>query len=166
MMEELADEGYGSIAPEWQTYTKTPSDEAVKQLISDSVTCLIGHHTDVDPANIGLVGFRARGRYTMLFLPEMNGFKVGVAFYGFPYSGGFNNQSLPIDFTEQLTKPILIIHGTRDEASSISDIYRYSRSLDPAGKYFEMKNYQGEPHGFMISNSTLSETLIAKDAYS
>jgi carboxymethylenebutenolidase len=166
MMEKLADEGYASIAPEWQTYTKTPTDEMVMQLISDSVAYIIEHHTDIDPANIGLVGFCAGGRYTMLFLPQMTGLKAGVAFYGFPFSGGFNNQSLPIDLVSKLNNPILIIHGTQDQASSIFDIYRYAQRLDEAGKYFEMKIYQGEPHGFMIINGTLSETPVAKDAYS
>jgi carboxymethylenebutenolidase len=102
----------------------------------------------------------------MLFLPQMTGLKAGVAFYGFPFSGGFNNQSLPIDLVSKLNNPILIIHGTQDQASSIFDIYRYAQRLDEAGKYFEMKIYQGEPHGFMIINGTLSETPVAKDAYS
>jgi carboxymethylenebutenolidase len=165
LMENLASEGYASIAPEWQTYTQTPTDEEVKQLISDSVAYLVEQHTDVDPTNIGLVGFCAGGRYTMLFLPQMTEFKSGVAFYGFPYSGGFNNESLPVNFVSQLNDPLLIIHGTGDQASNITDIYRYAQTLDSAGEYFEMKIYQGEPHGFMIVNGTLSQAFAAKDAY-
>ena len=101
----------------------------------------------------------------MLFLPQMPSFKAGVAFYGFPYSGGFNNQSQPVDFVKQLEEPLLIIHGTRDKASSIGKIYEYAQALDAADKYFEMKVYQGEPHGFMIVDGKLSETSVAKDAF-
>lgn len=165
MMDRLASEGYFAIAPEWQTHTQTPTDEVMKQLISDSIAYVIEHHTDVDPTKIGLTGFCAGGRYTMLFLPQMSEFKAGVAFYGFPYSGGFNNQTIPADLILQLNDPLLIIHGTGDRASNISDIYTYTQALDSAGKYFEMKIYQGEPHGFMVVNGTLSETSVANDAY-
>jgi carboxymethylenebutenolidase len=165
IVELLADEGIASISPQWQTYTQTPTDAEVKQLIADCVGYMIANHTDVNPNNIGLMGFCAGGRYTMLFLPQMTEFKSGVAFYGFPYSGGFNNESLPVNFVPQLNDPLLIIHGTGDQASNITDIYRYTQTLDNAGKYFEMKIYQGEPHGFMIVNGTLSQTFAAKDAY-
>jgi carboxymethylenebutenolidase len=60
---------------------------------------------------------------------------------------------------------MLIIHGTRDQPSNISDIYRYATELDKADKYFEMKVYQGEPHGFMIRDGQLSQNFSAKDAY-
>jgi len=59
-----------------------------------------------------------------------------------------------------------MMHGTRDQASNISDIYRYAGELDASDKYFELKVYQGEPHGFMITkNGELSESFVAQDAY-
>ncbi len=33
------------------------------------------------------------------------------------------------------------------------------------GKYFELKVYQGLPHGFMVQNGQLWETDKAEDAY-
>jgi carboxymethylenebutenolidase len=72
---------------------------------------------------------------------------------------------MPADFIDQLDAPMLIIHGTRDQSSNISDIYRYAGELDAADKYFEMKVYQGEPHGFMIDEAQLSQSFPAKDAY-
>lgn len=82
-------------------------------LIKDSVAYLLTR-TDVDANRLGLTGFCAGGRYTMPFLPQMSEFKSGVAFYGFPYSGGFANQSMPADYIGQLNKPMLMIHGTSD----------------------------------------------------
>ncbi len=164
MIDKLASDGFVVIAPEWQTFNRTPRDEVVMQLVSDSVAYLETRN-DVDPENLGLTGFCAGGRFTMLFLPQMTEFKSGVAWYGFPYSGGSNNQSVPADFIDQLDVPMLIIHGTHDQYSNISDIYRYATDLNASGKYFEMKIYQGEPHGFMIENGQLSQSFPAKDAY-
>jgi carboxymethylenebutenolidase len=151
------------IAPEWQTFNKTPDDSTVSQLIEDSVAYLKTRN-DVNSSDLGLTGFCAGGRYTMLFLPQMD-FKSGVAFYGFPYSGGLRNESKPADFIGQLKVPMLMIHGTCDQASKISDIYRYATDLNASGKYFELKVYQGEPHGFMVQNGLLSQSFPAKDAY-
>ncbi len=164
LIDNLASEGFVVLAPEWQTFDVKPRDEVVKQLVCDSVTFL-KRGSGVDSARIGLLGFCAGGRFTMLFLPQIPWFKAGVAFYGFPYSGGFNNQSQPAEFLQQLEEPLLMIHGSRDKASNVADIYKYAQALDAADKYFEMKVYQGEPHGFMVVEGKLSETSVAKDAF-
>src|SRR5690606_9300126 len=110
---------------------------------------------------LGLTGFCAGGRYTMLFLPQMDEFESGVAWYGFPYMGGTETQpGIPANMTDQLDAPMLIIHGTRDQYSNITDIYRYASELDAADKYFELKVYQGELHGFMLTeDGELSESF-------
>lgn len=60
---------------------------------------------------------------------------------------------------------MLIIHGTYDQTSKMSDIYRYATELNETGKYFELKVYQGEPNGFMIDDGQLSQSSAAMDAY-
>ncbi len=160
----LAQEGFVVLSPEWQTFEQRPRDEVMAQLIRDSVAYL-RMRPDVDANRLGLTGFCAGGRYTMLFLPQMNEFRSGVAWYGFPYSGGFANQSKPADFIEELKVPMLMIHGTNDQSSPIADIYRYATELNASGKYFELKVYQGQPHGFMIENGQLSRSFVALDAY-
>ncbi len=164
MVNNFASEGFVVIAPEWQTFNRSPRDEVVMQLVSDSADYLKGR-ADVDASRLGLTGFCAGGRFTMLLLPQMTEFKSGVAWYGFPYSGGFHNQSKPVDFVQQLKAPMLIIHGTGDMASPVGDIYKYATVLNGSNKYFEMKIYQGQPHGFMIQNGQLSRNFSAKDAY-
>ena len=160
----LAEEGYVVIAPEWQTFNRTPSDDTLGQLIQDC-SALLQDRDDVQADKLGLTGFCAGGRYTMLFLPQMNRtFRSGVAWYGFPYSGGFLNESRPVEFIDQLDDPLLIIHGTYDVPSKIADIYRYAEELNASGRYFEMKVYQGEPHGFMIESGQLSQSFAAEDA--
>jgi len=165
MVDMLAADGFVVVAPQWQTYSRSPPDSEVEALVRNSVIYLDGRD-DVDTEKLGLTGFCAGGRYTMLFLPQIKEFKSGVAWYGFPYSGGSETQpDEPASQIDQLDVPMLIIHGTRDQASNISDIYRYAGELDAADKYFELKVYQGEPHGFMIKDGRLSESFVAQDAY-
>lgn len=164
LTDNFAQEGYVVISPEWQTFNKTPGDEVVEDLIKDSVAYLQTRQ-DVNADRLGLTGFCIGGRYTMLFLPQMPEFKSGVAWYGFPYSGGIANQSMPVDFIEDIKAPMLMIHGTNDQFSPIADIYRYATALNTSGKYFELKVYQGQPHGFMIENGELSRSFVANDAY-
>ncbi len=163
LADALASEGFVVIAPQWQTFERAPMDEVVEELVRSSADHL-KEREDVNAERLGLTGFCAGGRYTMLFLPSMEEFSSGVAWYGFPYSGGFNNETKPADLIEELDAPILIIHGTRDTASSVSEIYQYATALDQADKYFELKVYQGEPHGFMIAGGELSESFPAQDA--
>lgn len=165
MADRLATEGFVVIAPEWQTFAQTPEDAVMEGLIRDTVAYL-ETRPEVNSSSIGLTGFCAGGRYTMLFLPLIEEFSAGVAWYGFPYSGGQANGTPPAEVIGNITDPMLIIHGTADEASPVSDIYRYATDLDAAGKYFELKVYQGEPHGFMIGgDGQLVETPVAESAY-
>jgi carboxymethylenebutenolidase len=165
MCDRIAGDGFVVIAPEWQTFSPRAGDPEVESIIRSSVV-LLQDRNDVDSARLGLTGFCAGGRYTMLFLPQVKEFKAGVAWYGFPYTGGFTNDTTPASHIAELGSPLLMIHGSRDQASPVRDIYNYSTELDMAGKYFELREYQGRPHGFMIVNGTLNRADYAEDAYS
>lgn len=166
MVNRIAEDGYVVIAPFWQTHFESPSDVEVEALIRNS-TVYLATRDDVDSERLGLTGFCAGGRYTMLFLPQIEEFESGVAWYGFPYMGETETQpDIPANLIDQLDAPMLIIHGTRDQYSNVTDIYRYAGELDAADRYFELKVYQGEPHGFMITeDGELSESFVAQDAY-
>lgn len=161
----IAGDGYVVIAPEWQTFNQRAGDPEVEQVVRSSIAALQSR-SDVDSTKLGLTGFCAGGRFTMLFLPQMKEFKSGVAWYGFPYNGGFTNDTMPESHIRELSVPILMIHGSRDMASPVTDIYNYSKELDTADKYFELKVYQGKPHGFMIANGSLVREDFADNAYS
>jgi carboxymethylenebutenolidase len=164
LVDTFAAEGFVVLAIGWQTFERSPADATVAQLVKDGIA-LLKSRPDVDPSRVGLTGFCAGGRYTMLFLPAMPEFASGVAWYGFPNNGGTAAQPVkPIDEIAQLSRPMLIIHGTADQASPIAGIYQYATALQAAGKYFELKVYQGLPHGFMIQGGQLSRTDQAEDA--
>jgi carboxymethylenebutenolidase len=164
MCNRIAGDGFVVIAPEWQTFSQRAGDPEVEAIIRSSVATLQSR-TDVDSTNLSLTGFCAGGRFTMLFLPQVKEFKAGVAWYGFPDSSGFTNDTTPTSHIAELNAPMLIIHGSRDKASPIGTIYNYSSNLDVADKYFEMKVYQGKPHGFMLENGSLVREDFTEDAY-
>jgi len=164
MCDRIAGDGFVVIAPAWQTVNPRPADGEVGEIILSSVGTLKAR-SDVDSARLGLTGFCAGGRYTMLFLPQMKDFRAGVAWYGFPYNGGFANETTPASHIAELTAPMLMIHGSRDQASPVTDIFNYTRELDTANRYFELKEYQGQPHGFMIVNGSLNRADYAESAY-
>jgi carboxymethylenebutenolidase len=160
MSDKLAAEGFVVAAVDWQTFERQPPDAVVKQLTEDSIAFLLAEG-DVDPERLGLTGFCAGGRYTMLLLPQIKQFKAGVAWYGFPYSG----ETQPASLIDQLDAPMLIIHGTADTASPIANINKYADELKAAGKDYEMKVYEGEPHGFMLKDGQMRTDENATDAF-
>jgi carboxymethylenebutenolidase len=165
LVDRFAADGFVVLAAGWQTFEKSPGDAVVEQIVRDAIAVLKSR-SDVDPARLGLTGFCAGGRYTMLFLPTITDFAAGVAWYGFPNAGGSAAQPVkPIDEIAQLQHPLLMIHGSADQASPIAGIFQYASALQGAGKYFELKVYQGLPHGFMVQNGQLSRTDKADDAY-
>jgi carboxymethylenebutenolidase len=166
MSDILAENGYAVIAIEWQTFERIPHDDVVIQVTQDGIDYLL-ENSNVDADKIGLTGFCIGGRYTMRFLPVIDEFASGVAWYGFPYRGADANANWPLapnEVIDQLDVPMLVIHGTADNPSPIADIYQYATDLDTAGKYFEMKIYQGEPHSFMLDRGNLSQSFAAQDA--
>ncbi|MCY4145167.1 MAG: dienelactone hydrolase family protein [Chloroflexi bacterium] len=161
MTDLFASEGFVVLAIGWQTFERSPADALVEQLLRDSIAFL-GARDDVDPMRIGLTGFCAGGRYTMLLLPQIKEFGAGVAWYGFP---NFGDPATATDVIDQLDSPMLIIHGTQDRPSPIADIYAYASALGDAGKDFELKVYANEPHGFMLEAGELQRDDVATDAY-
>jgi carboxymethylenebutenolidase len=159
MSDKLAEEGFVVLALGWQTFEQSVDDATVKQLVEDGLKFLTARK-DVDSKRLGLTGFCAGGRYTMLLLPQIAAFQAGVSWYGFPYRG----TPPPADFLSKLAAPMLIIHGTADTASPIADIYRYATALQAASKYFELKIYFGEPHGFMLAEENVAGR-ISMDAF-
>ncbi|MAS38222.1 MAG: dienelactone hydrolase [Anaerolineaceae bacterium] len=160
LVDQFASEGFVVLALGWQTFEQSPADDVVMQLVQDGIAMLT-ERDDVDAARIGLTGFCAGGRYTMLFMPQVEGLAAGVAWYGFPYNG----EPAPVDFVDQFEAPMLMIHGTEDNPSPIEGIYDYATALRGAGASFELKVYSGEPHGFMLTEGQLRTDEVARDAY-
>lgn len=161
--DDLAEDGFVVLALAWQTYAEEPPLETLDALLRDSLAFL-RTRDDVLPDAIGLTGFCIGGYHTMYFLPTVQDFAAGVAWYGFPNRGEGEERPSDPAILGQLDAPLLIIHGTADEPSPIADIYTYATALDDADKYFELSVYQGEPHSFLVSGERL-DTPAADAAY-
>ncbi len=157
--QEFAAQGYVVLSVEWQTFEQQPADDVVEQLSRDSISVLEAR-ADVND-KLGLTGFCAGGRHTMLFLPQIKEFDAGFAWYGFPKNG----EPAAIDLVADLDSPLYIVHGSADRPSPIADIYEYAQALDAANKYYELKVYQGEPHGFMVNGAEVNRNDAATDAF-
>ena len=115
---------------------------------------------------LAITGFCWGGRIVWLYSAHSSQLKAGVAWYGFPYRTGFaNGTTKPIDYLDSLTAPMLMIHGSADQASPVTDIYRYASALNQSQKYFELKVYEGQPHGFEIQNGVINDSDIGRDAF-
>lgn len=164
LVDEMAAAGYVTLALGWQTFEKEPSDAVVKALVEDGLKYLAARK-DVNMNAVGLTGFCAGGRYTMLLLPQIKAFKAGVAWYGFPDQGGTAAKpQAPSALIGQLTAPMLILHGTRDQPSPVNTIYAYAQKLDAANKPFKLSVYQGEPHSFLLRGGQIADTFASRDA--
>lgn len=157
---EFAAEGYVVLAIQWQTHASQPDDAVVEQLLRDGITFLEGKD-NVNADRLGLTGFCAGGRYTMLMLPQIDDFSAGVAWYGFPYNG----DPSAADLAGELDTPLYIIHGSADQPSPIGEIYDYAQALEQAGAYYELKVYAGQPHGFMVEGPEVNREPAAQNAY-
>ena len=157
---EFAAEGYVVLAIEWQTHDSQPDDAVISQLLRDGVTFLQSKD-NVNADRLGLTGFCAGGRYTMLMLPQLDDFAAGVAWYGFPYNG----EPSAADLAGDLDTPLYIIHGSADQPSPIGEIYNYAQALEEAGAYYELKVYAGQPHGFMVAGADVNREPAAQNAY-
>ncbi|GGM20786.1 dienelactone hydrolase family protein [Deinococcus aerophilus] len=164
LVDELAGAGFVTLALGWQTFEKEPTDATVKALVEDGLKALAARN-DVNMNAVGLTGFCAGGRYTMLLLPQIKEFKSGVAWYGFPEQGGTAAKPQPPSAViNQLSAPLLILHGTRDQPSPVAGIYDYAKKLDAANKNFKLVVYQGEPHGFLLREGKIADTSASRDA--
>ncbi len=161
MTDAFAAEGFVVLAIGWQTLERAPSDTLMQQLMLDSIDYLTARD-DVDPERLGLTGFCAGGRYTMLFMPQVDAFAAGVAWYGFPNNG---DPVTAMDLVDELESPMLIIHSTDDIPSPVAGIYEYATALGEADADFELKIYANEPHGFMLIDGELRTNDIATDAF-
>ncbi len=94
MIDLMARDGFTVIAPEWQTYGRRAGDPEVEAVVRSSVAALQAR-PEVDASKLGLTGFCAGGRFTMLFLPQVEELNAGVAFYGFPIHGETRTTRLP-----------------------------------------------------------------------
>ena len=164
MTDEFAAEGFVVLAIGWQTFRTQPAlTRWLSSLCCDSIAYLSAR-ADVDSTRIGLTGFCAGGRYTMLFMPQIDAFGAGVAWYGFPNSG---DPATPADLVDELEAPMLIIHGTARPSQSDSQTSTpMRRRLAQAGAKILSSRYMPMSRtASCLKTADLSRDEVANDAF-
>ena len=94
--------------------------------------------------------------------------KAGVAFYGSlvdpPAQKSLWPKS-PIELAPEMKAPVLGLYGEADQGIPVSQVDTLKGALQAAGKTFEIKVYQGAPHGFHADYRASYRQDAAEDAW-
>ena len=172
-MDYRASKGYGR---DWRTAIYRQMGTPEVQDLKDGVNYL-GRHFQVDIKRVGTYGGSYGGFMTFMALfTEPDLFQAGAALrpvtdwahYNFGYTSNILNtpndddiayrRSSPIEYAQNLTKPLLIMSGVLDDNVFFQDSVRLVQRLIELEKpMFETAIYPIEPHGFRQPSSWLDE---------
>jgi len=102
---------------------------------------------------VGIIGSCSGGRHAMMTAGRVQGFDAIVDLWG----GGVVQTAeqltpqrpvAPIDYTKNLTAPVLGIFGNEDQNPSPAQVDQHEAELKRQGKAYEFHRYDGAGHGF------------------
>lgn len=150
--ERFAGEGFVALAPDlYRGQVAVEPDDARKlameleypQAIKDIQGAInyLRDQSDVQPKNVGVIGFCMGGRLTGLI--AINGQYVGAAvpFYGI-------RDPLTDEDVQKITAPLLCVYGEEDAGIPLDVVNANDAKLRAAGKTVETIIYPGAPHAF------------------
>jgi carboxymethylenebutenolidase len=163
---KFAHHGYLAISPD--LYHRlghgAPEDMAAKaraeggvaddQVVGDAAACrdFLKSQTNSN-GKVGVMGTCSGGRHAYLAACRAPGFDAVADLWG----GGVvtppdqltpNRPVAPIDYTKDLTCPVIGIFGDEDRAPTPEQVNLHEEQLQQHGKEFEFHRYAGAGHGF------------------
>ena len=119
---------------------------------------------------IGVFGTCSGGRLTFLTACRVKGFDAAVECWGgrVVASGqdlNPNQPVAPIDYSKDLTCPILGLFGNEDQSPSPEQVDLHEEELKRHGKNYEFHRYDGAGHGFMYHDRGAYRQEPAVDAW-
>jgi carboxymethylenebutenolidase len=179
--ERLARHGYTVICPD--LYDRfghgTPDDVAAKvraeggvaddSVVADcaaALTWLKGQPTSNGKA--GIIGSCSGGRHALLTASRVSGFDAVVDLWGGGVAGGEPSPArpvAPIDYTADLTAPLLGIFGNDDRYPTPEEVDRHEAELKKHGKAYEFHRYDGASHGFFYYHAPMYRPEQAMDGW-
>ncbi|MDO5729068.1 MAG: prolyl oligopeptidase family serine peptidase [Actinomycetaceae bacterium] len=137
----------------------------------------------IDPKQVAIRGASAGGFTTLAALARGSVFTAGTALYGVAdlrtlsaethkfesrYLGRLLGSSdpadpvyaerSPINLIEQITSPLLLLHGREDTVVPFSQALHMKNALAGLGRVVELKLYDGEGHGF-VKAETVADAI-------
>jgi carboxymethylenebutenolidase len=118
----------------------------------------------------GVIGMCSGGRHAFLAACKINGFNAAVDCWGgrvvIPDAALTPAQpKAPIDFTEQLSCPLLGLFGNNDQSPTPADVDLHEQALKKYGKNYEFHRYDGAGHGIWYYHTELYRPRQAMDAW-
>jgi carboxymethylenebutenolidase len=179
----FAQHGYTVIAPD--LYCRyghgTPDDVAATvraqggvpddQVVADCEAALKWlKHLPTSNGKVGILGTCSGGRHATLVAGRVQGFDALIDLWG----GGVvaspdqltPNRPVPvIDYTKDLTCPILGIFGNEDKNPPPEQVDQHEEELKKHGKQYEFHRYDGAGHGFFYYHAPAYRQQQAMDAW-
>src|SRR3990172_4435556 len=172
--QRLAAEGYVTLAPDlyWRGgkgrtagYDQLPAAIALMQSLNDkeivddvrSAIAYLEKQPPVRADRIGITGFCIGGRVSFLAAAELpETIKAAAPFYG----GG-----IPIDKTEKIKAPILIVFGEDDGFIPLDQVEALRAAVKKHGKQADVVVYKGAGHGFFCNERESYQKEAATDSW-
>ena len=179
----MADHGFAAISP--NLYERfghgTPEDVAAHARseggVADDVVvadCEAAReflsNQDYCSGKVGIMGTCSGGRHAYLAACRTQGFGAVVDLWGgnvvMPAERLTGKQpTAPIDYTDQLSAPLLGLFGNDDSSPSPEEVDRQEEALKEHGKTYEFYRYEGAGHGFWYYDRSAYRQEQAMDAW-
>jgi carboxymethylenebutenolidase len=118
---------------------------------------------------VGAIGFCMGGRFVYLAAGKLEGLDAGVDCWGggvAPAEGQANRPAVAaVDFTSNITAPILGIFGNDDSSPNVDEVNRTEAALKQHGKQYEFHRYDGAGHAFWVWGRVSYRREQANDAW-
>ena len=121
-----------------------------------------------DTNQLGIMGFCRGGRTVWEYAAHNKDLKAGVAFYGSlvdPDTQASIWPKSPTALAPQMQAPVLGLYGEADQGIPLTQVDAMKAALQGAGKTFEIKVYQGAPHGFHADYRASYRKEAAEEAW-
>jgi carboxymethylenebutenolidase len=180
---KFAHHGYAAISPNlyFRSGHGTPEDVAAKARSSGGVPDdqVVGDLEGVmqylrslpySNGKVGLFGTCSGGRHAFLAACRLQGFDAAVECWGgrvvMPKEDLTPEQPVaPIDFTKDLSCPLLGIFGNDDKSPSPEQVNQHEEELKKHGKNYEFHRYDGAGHGFFYYDRPAYRQEQAEDGW-
>lgn len=173
----LADAGYVAIVPDYyHRHSQSPAEperesrqEAASLgdagLIAYGITLIsyLRRMPEVDPNQIGLLGFGTGGRIAHVQATAIEDFRAIVAYCPADLWVPWGDGPSPIDRSSGIRAPLLYIFGEKDSVLSRDQVAELDREFSRLGKMHEFRTYPGAGRNFQsISSANYDEPAAAE----
>lgn len=119
---------------------------------------------------VGVFGTCSGGRHVMLTVGRESGFDAGVDCWGgqvvmTPEQLNEKNPVAPIDYTANVSCPILGLFGEEDQSPTLEQVDIHEAELNKHGKDYEFHRYPNAGHGFFYYHRPAYRSEHAVDGW-